>query len=77
MGHDLGLSLIYGPVLGAWLFPFSYSVSRLINVKPGVATFTAISIAILTSLAFISALIKLDSLDKEFYDQAAKRNGFS
>jgi hypothetical protein len=28
-GHDLGLTLIYGPLLGSWFFPFSYAIARI------------------------------------------------
>ena len=33
MGHDTGLALIYGPVIGAWFFPIVFSVLNL-RFKP-------------------------------------------
>jgi hypothetical protein len=31
MGHDIGLSIIYGPVLGAWAFPVAYVVHTFLQ----------------------------------------------
>lgn len=74
VGHDIGLALIYGPVLGAWLFPISYSISRLLSVAPDNAAIIGVSAAGLASLWFAANLIYLDNKDKKLYDKAAKRD---
>jgi hypothetical protein len=71
--HDRGLALIYGSVLGAWVFPVSYAVLSLL-VKPfkeslpyclqrGVASEVAglsITVAVVTACFFICELHRLD-----------------
>lgn len=74
-GHDVGLALIYGPVLGVWVFPICYSVSRLLSVAPDDAAVIGVSAAGLASLLFAINLIYLDGKDKKLYDAAAKRDG--
>lgn len=74
-GHDLGLALIYGPVLGAWLFPISYAISRLLTVAPEKAIIIGVIAAGLASLLFVVNLVYMDNKDKKLYHAAAARDG--
>lgn len=73
--HDVGLALIYGPVMGAWLFPVSYSVSRLLSIAPSTAAIIGVSSAVLGSVLFAGNLVYLDGRDRDQYHKAAERDG--
>lgn len=60
MWHDLGLSLIYGSVLGAWFFPAVYSALRLLKlIEPGAYAIPLLTSA-LAALLFIAELLRQD-----------------
>lgn len=75
VGHDIGLSLIYGPLLGAWFLPFLYSVGRLFCIQNNFVMLTSASIALVLAIIFICRLQKLDTNDKKLYNDAARRDG--
>ena len=75
VGHDLGLSLIYGSLLGAWFFPFVYSGARIFNFESRVSMIVAASIALIGMVLFISKLLRLDAKDRTLYNKAADRDG--
>lgn len=65
IGHDSGLALIYGMVLGAWFFPIVYSGLQLLNRWQAHLTVHSLIIALIVAcfmaLAFIVELLRLDN----------------
>ncbi len=55
-GHDTGLALIYGPVLGAWFFPIAYSIARLLHVASQSAAILSVFVAVVAVIVFLSNL---------------------
>ncbi len=78
-GHSLALALIYGPLLGAWLFPLAFSTLLLLGVGRKPSSLLAADLALVGVLAFTVSLNLLDMLDfrrkqcaeKEDRDKAA------
>lgn len=58
-GHDLGLSLIYGPLLGAWLFRILYTAARLAEIKNERAQLGSAVLAAIAAAAFVSWLTEI------------------
>ena len=73
-GHDLALALIYGPLLGAWLFPSIYSAMRLAAVNHSCARWAAIVCTIAAAVLFSARLLSLDRDEMERYRDAAARD---
>lgn len=73
-GHDLGLALIYGPLLGAWLFPLAYAATRIMGVAHGCALADAAVLAAVGAAVFGGWLIALDQHDRDLYNAAAQRD---
>jgi len=73
-GHDMGLALIYGPVLGAWFFPIAYPLSRLAGLAPDKALIIGVSAAGLATALFAANLLYLDHKEKQLYHHAAERD---
>jgi len=73
-GHDLGLALIYGPLLGAWLFPLAYAASRMVATAHESALACAAALAALGAAVFTGWLVALDQHDRELYSAAAQRD---
>jgi uncharacterized membrane protein len=67
--HDRALALIYGSVLGAWLFPVSYAISK--------NWWIAGSVAILAAILFIVEFHRLEKAESEesYVIQRKKREG--
>jgi hypothetical protein len=67
--HDRALALIYGSVLGAWLFPVSYAIST--------NWWIAGSVAILAGILFIAEIHRLESAasSEERYVIQRKKRG--
>jgi uncharacterized membrane protein len=68
--HDRALALIYGSVLGAWLFPVSYAILRSWSI--------AGAVAILAAILFIMEfhrLEKVDSSEERYALRRRKRRG--
>lgn len=63
IGHDSGLALIYGPVLGAWFFPIVLASLRLLAVKDDYVVPIAAGTAVLGALIFTGELIRLDEAE--------------
>lgn len=64
MGHDVGLSIIYGPVLGAWAFPVTYVVYISLQTRLGFGgnpRIVAVVVASLMSIAFTLDLLGQDN----------------
>jgi hypothetical protein len=59
MGHDIGLSVIYGPVLGAWAFPIVYVLHDHFHWY-GNSRYVAVAIASLMVIVFTMELLRLD-----------------
>lgn len=74
-GHDLGLSLIYGALLGGWLFPILYAAARLSEIKNECAQVGSVVLAAIAAAGFVSWLVALDVQDRQLYNQAADRDG--
>jgi hypothetical protein len=71
-GHDLGLALIYGPLLGAWLFPISYAVASWSpDTQPDALT-ASLVLALIAATGFFVWLLLLDKRDKTLYHDADK-----
>ena len=77
VGHDLGLSVIYGPVLGAWFFPFFYSVAKLICFNSTLSLILASLITMVAATFFVIWLLRLDSEDNRLYTEAASHDGLA
>lgn len=63
MGHDIGLSMIYGPVLGAWAFPIAYVVHVYLQQRfqwQGDSRHVAVAIASLMVIVFTMELLRHD-----------------
>lgn len=71
-GHDLGLALVYGPLLGAWLFPISYAVASWFAATQPNALAASLVLALGGAVGFVVWLVVLDKEDKTLYDDAAK-----
>ena len=76
-GHDISLALIYGPLLGAWLFPVSYAATCLAGMPHWRAELTAAILAAVGAAGFAGWLVVLDSRDRKLYDAAARRDQVS
>jgi hypothetical protein len=74
-GHDLALALIYGPLLGGWLFPIFYSALRLAGTGNECAQLASTGVAAIAALGCTSWLVALDRQEMQFYDEAAQRDG--
>jgi hypothetical protein len=87
VGHDLGLALIYGSILGAWVFPFSLAAVRLVAHIPhfepiqkgmwlGYDMFSmlvALLVSVSAILGLTQSLIRLDRLERMNWDEAGKK----
>lgn len=71
-GHDLALALIYGPVLGAWLFPISYSIARALGAPSPVALLLGVICGGLAAVTCYVWLVILDKRDLASYRAAAR-----
>ncbi len=58
--HDIGLSLIYAPVLGAWFFPLVDAVLRWRGCCPRPAMFASLTTAAVVCVAFLEEFVRLD-----------------
>lgn len=76
MGHDSGLALIYGSVLGAWFFPASLAFFRLISINEKAGLQAASAIALFCAILFILQLIWLDKIDGKKWNEAGKQKIF-
>lgn len=76
-GHDLGLALIYGPLLSAWSFPALYAVLRLAEVVDECSQLFAIATTIVATLAFTMRLIAMDRQELQLYRVASTRDGLT
>jgi hypothetical protein len=77
VGHDLALSLIYGTVLGAWFFPISLSILRLIGLTNNFSFPIAAGVAILMACFFVKELVKQDREDQKRWNAAGERDALS
>jgi hypothetical protein len=73
-GHDLALALIYGPLLGAWLFPITYAAACLASFDARCAKADAEGLTVLAMLFFTVRLIRLDNKEKQRYREAGQRD---
>jgi hypothetical protein len=65
MWHDRGLALIYGTVLGAWLFPVIFSALSMLGVQqvgPLSTLSAALYVSALAGVVFIAELHRLDKV---------------
>jgi hypothetical protein len=74
-GHDLALALIYGPLLGAWFFPWLFAGLLLLDANSQKAAYAAAGAAILAAVLFTARLIDLDRQEMRQYHYKAKRDG--
>lgn len=74
-GHDLALALIYGPLLGAWVFPFLYSLLRLAAVPHAGAQLFSVFVTATTVVWITTILINGDRDEMDRYHEAAERDG--
>jgi hypothetical protein len=58
--HDRALAIIYGTVLGAWLFPFCYALFSVVGGARQSAAWTSAVIAGLAAMAFIAEFHRLE-----------------
>jgi hypothetical protein len=62
MGHDSGLALIYGPVIGAWFYPIVLSVCRLVGITDEVASLAGLFAAGIATSLFVVEFLRLDGV---------------
>jgi len=74
-GRDFALALIYGPLLGAWVFPILYSVLRLVGTANEWAQLASVGAVAIATVAFTRRLIAIDKRENRLYHAAAKRDG--
>jgi hypothetical protein len=67
MWHDLGLSLIYGTVLGAWFFPAVYSASWLLNSRWKASFIYPLLASLIMALVFIAELLRQDGAWRDLW----------
>lgn len=58
--HDRALAIIYGTVLGAWLFPFCYALFSVVGGARQSAAWASAVIAGLAAMAFIAEFHRLE-----------------
>jgi hypothetical protein len=58
--HDRALAMIYGTVLGAWLFPFCYALFSVVGWSKQAAAWDAVVFAGLATIAFIAEFHRLE-----------------
>lgn len=75
VGHDTGLALIYGPVLGAWWFPFTLAVGKLFRLQNNLALPIAVLAAVASAWVCISQLNRMDDQDRAAWEEAARQAG--
>lgn len=73
-GHDLSLAVIYGPLLGAWLFPIFYAVARFGDLSHEYAFTASVLLAGIGAASFIKRLNTLDTNDSKLYNDAAEKD---
>jgi hypothetical protein len=74
VGHDSGLTLIYGPVLGAWFFPLVYAAVKLQSVThpvPLPPLYIALLSASIMALIFIEEFLRLDGAWRKLWPHAS------
>lgn len=74
-GHDLSLALIYGSLLGAWIFPISYGIARMSGLSHRYALTAAVLLAVAAAAGFITRMGMLDANDRALYHNAAELDG--
>jgi hypothetical protein len=74
-GHDLALALIYGPLLGAWFFPWLFAGLLLLDANSQKAACAAAGAAILAAVLFTARLSYLDRQEMRQYRYKAKCDG--
>jgi len=60
LGHDSGLALIYGAVLGAWFYPLTSTFLGLARIPPEVRHGVSLILAAIMVVLFIRELLRLD-----------------
>jgi hypothetical protein len=73
VGHDFGLALIYGSVLGAWLFPLSFSALDLLIARTP-ASLIALALAAAAACLCIRRLCQIDHEEQLLYNLADHRD---
>lgn len=65
IGHDNGLALIYGPVLGAWFFPIVYAALGALGFGKSWANGSALVVSAALIIVFTGHLLWLDYVQHE------------
>jgi hypothetical protein len=74
LGHDTGLALIYGTVLGGWFFPITFSALSLTGRIEDWASYSvALGVAVVLIVVFILELIRMDGWEKKIWKRPAQR----
>ena len=68
----MGLAFVYGPMLGAWFFPFMLGLFGVLSVTGRLYGILATLAAVLGGLFFTLHLIRLDDEDGERWKAAGK-----
>lgn len=63
IGHDTALALVYGPVLGGWVFPAAFSLLRLTGLPARIAVPAATLATLWAAVMFTRELVRLDAED--------------
>jgi hypothetical protein len=72
MGHDSGLALIYGPVIGAWFYPIALSACSLVGM-PKVASLVGLIAATIATIVFVLEFLRLDGVFRRLKIRRAVR----
>ena len=76
IGHDFGLALIYGPVLGAWFYPMVYAALKWMGIARPLclpALQFALLFALAVTLLFIEEFFRLDLGWKKLRERRSKK----
>jgi hypothetical protein len=61
LGHDTGLALLYGSLIGSWFFPFTIAGVRTFGYSGHYLIWIAFASSLIAILFFILGLLRLDS----------------
>lgn len=75
IGHDRGLALIYGAVLGAWVFPAVLAILRLASLPADSSVAIASLASVVIAGLFVREFLRLDNADRTRWNEAATRDG--
>lgn len=74
LGHDTGLALIYGPVLGGWFFPIVFASLRLAGREQNYSVRVALYVTVAVILVAIEEMLRFDGTWKKLWKKLSGKN---